>query len=115
MLALQVFCCFDRTEHDKEFEDLYSEENINTKQYRESLTLDDTVRRETFAKVHAFYESLGGDSSIDNEEIYNHRENRFGPRCPACGNNFRTPEASFCANVDTDLVPLRFAFSSSSD
>jgi hypothetical protein len=79
--------------------ELYSESLERVKKYREDsgATLADTPVKQLFAPVYGFYEQLGWDATVGHEEFYKHSERLFGPACLGCGKNFRTAEASFCA------------------
>ena len=82
-----------------EFDQLYAKCLEQVKLYREQnkVALSDAPVRELFAPVYRFYEDRGGDTTAGHVEFYKHRERNFGPSCPDCGKNFRTKEASFCA------------------
>jgi hypothetical protein len=82
-----------------EFDQLYAECLERVKQYREhkGVALSDAPVRELFTPVYRFYEDRGGDTTVGHVEFYKHRERNFGPSCSACGKNFRTQKASFCA------------------
>ena len=83
----------------QEFDELYSESIQRVKKYREDTgaALNEVPLNEFFAPVYRFYEERGGDATVGHQEFYKHRERLFGATCPGCGKNFRTPEASFCA------------------
>lgn len=82
-----------------EFDELYSESLGRVKRYREDTgaALKDTPVKEFFAPVYRFYAQRGGDVTVGHGEFYRHCVWLFGPTCPRCGKNFRTAEASFCA------------------
>lgn len=64
---------------------------------REGLSLHEAVER-AGQLACAKYEELTGFRETNPLAILHHRLCLWGPECPSCGQLFRTPAASYCAN-----------------
>jgi len=67
-----------------------------------SLTASDSAA--IASSVAARYFELTGASGLDTQEILRHGLSRFGPPCPNCGKELRTPRARKCLECCSNNV-----------
>ena len=73
------------------------------KAYREKhgCSLAETPVAELHRPLYQAHEQRTGENNVHHDEIVKHRLREFGPPCPNCGRNFRTPAASKCFECGT--------------
>lgn len=83
---------------DSEYEPIAELARENLVSVKEARSRGQTLSeaKSQYAPLIEAYEKLTGDKGVDPEEIWKHRIRRYGPPCPACGKNLRTPIAKMC-------------------